>query len=139
MLAAFHPVLAGGWLATVLVEALFERALLGRGPEAELALARLHWRVDQWIEVPLLVGVVLTGEHRLAGQPLAGLLALKLAFALVAVLANLWCVWLVRQRLAAAEAGDWGRFRQLDHRQHQWGAVVLVGLLGAAGLGLWPA
>jgi hypothetical protein len=35
-----------------------------------------------------------------------------------------------------AEAGAWELFAMIDKRQHQIGALVLLGLLGAAGLGI---
>ena len=49
VLLTCHLLSVGLWLGCVLTEALFERALLGQGPQAELTLAKLHWRVDQWI------------------------------------------------------------------------------------------
>ena len=39
-------------------------------------------------------------------------------------------------RLKVAEAGAWDLFAMIDKRQHQIGALVLIGLLGAAGLGM---
>lgn len=135
-LLALHLLFGGLWLGCVLTEALFERALLGKGRDKELILARLHWKVDLAIEIPAILGVIATGFPlwRMASD--TNLLSFKIAAALVAILANLWCVKLVRDRLHAGEAGDWDRFAQLDHRQHQVGAIVLVGIVVAAGLGL---
>lgn len=133
---SLHALLAGAWIGCVLVEALFERALLGQGRDKELILARLHWKVDLWVEGPLLLAVMLTGGMMVHLYPIDGLLMAKLACAAVAILANIWCIWLVRVRLAHAEAGDWAAFERFDHSQHKWGALVLLGLLGAAVLGL---
>ena len=133
---SLHALLAGAWIGCVLVEALFERALLGQGRDKELILARLHWKVDLWVEGPLLLAVMLTGGMMVHLYPIDGLLMAKLACAAVAILANIWCIWLVRVRLAHAEAGDWTAFERVDHSQHKWGALVLLGLLGAAVLGL---
>lgn len=135
-----HGLLAGAWIGCVLVEALFERALLGLGRDNELILARLHWKVDLFIEGPLLVAVAITGLVLVwpIHQAHAGgtLLHTKLAFAVIAILANLRCIWLVKLRLGHAEAGRWEEFERADHSQHRWGALVLLGLLGAATLGL---
>jgi hypothetical protein len=131
-----HLLFVGLWLGCVLTEALFERALLGQGHEAELTLAKLHWRVDQWIEVPAIVAVVGTGLVMWQGAAPSNLLVWKVAGAGVAVAANLWCVGLVIKRLAQARSGDWTGFAATDHLQHKVGAVVLVGILLAAGLGL---
>ena len=136
MLATLHAILAGAWIGTVLVEALFERALLGQGRDKELILARLHWKVDLVVELPLLIAVAVSGAALLGQMPSGGLFAAKLACAAVAIIANLYCIWLVKVRLERAEAGDWAGFEQVDHRQHQFGALVLLGLLGAAGLGI---
>jgi hypothetical protein len=141
MLLPLHALLAGAWIGCVLVEALFERALLGQGRDKDLLCARLHWKVDKLVEGPLLVAVAITGflNARPIHQADAGdaLLHTKVALGVIAILANIWCIWLVKIRLRHAEAGDWEAFERVDHRQHQWGAVVLIGLLGAAGLGLW--
>ena len=136
MLQSLHLLAAGAWIGTVLVEALFERALLGKGPEQELILARLHWKVDKLVELPLLIVVAASGIKLLGQVPLDTLLRAKLASAALAIFANLYCIWLVRLRLKMAEAGAWELFGIVDRRQHQVGAVVLLGLLGAAGLGM---
>ena len=136
-LTTLHALMAGGWIACVLTEALFERALLGKGREQELILARLHWKVDKLVEGPLLVGMVLSGGAILHHWPVDNLLATKLAFAGVAIAANIWCIWLVWLRLGHAENDRWEDFARVDHSQHKWGALVLLGLVGAAAIGLW--
>lgn len=136
MLQTLHLLAVGAWIGTVLVEALFERALLGQGRDKELALARLHWQVDKLVELPLLIVVLASGAKLLGQVPLDPLLRGKLACAALAIFANLYCIWLVRLRLKVAEAGAWELFTMIDKRQHQIGALVLIGLLGAAGLGM---
>lgn len=136
MLATLHILFAGAWIGTVLVEAAFERTLLGQGREQQLILARLHWKVDKLIELPLLIAAAVSGAKLVRGMPLDDLLRAKLACAALAVFANLYCIWLVRLRLRVAEAGAWELFAMIDKRQHQIGALVLLGLLGAAGLGI---
>ena len=132
VLVSLHLLLVGVWLGCVLTEALFERALLGQGPQAQRLLARLHWRVDLWVEVPAFAAVVATGLALLPGQAWDGWLVFKLGCASLAVVANTWCVGLVARRQTHALAGDWTAFAAVDHRQHQVGALVLLGLLGAA-------
>lgn len=139
-LPPLHAVLAGLWLGCVLTEALFERALLPQGTSARLTLARLHRRVDLWVELPVLLATVGTGLW-LALTTAAGgtwplALWLKLAAGALAALANAVCVWIVLRRATAAERGDWASFEQLDHWQHRLGAVVLLGVLAALGLGI---
>lgn len=131
-----HLLSIGLWLGCVLTEALFERALLGRGRTSELLLADLHKRVDIWVEIPAFVAVVVTGGLLLAHATPSFWLTIKVGLGLLAVLANGLCVGVVFARAKAAHAGHWERFEQLDHVQHKLGALVLIGMLGALLVGL---
>ena len=138
LLLLTHLLLVGAWLGCVLTEALFERALLGQGPAQELLLSQLHKKVDLWVEIPAFLGVLLSGAVLLArsGPALpAAQLGLKIGCGLLAMAVNAYCVHLVWRRAAHAQAGDWAAFRAVDQRQHRWGAVVLISLLLALGLG----
>lgn len=136
MLLIFHLLFVGLWLGCVLTEALFERALLGRGREHELVLVNLHKQVDLWIEIPAFAAVVVTGAMLLAQAAPSSGLNIKVTLGALAVLTNAACVGVVFARAKAAHLGDWERFNRLDHLQHKLGAVVLVSLLGALGMGL---
>ena len=69
------------------------------------------------------------------GVEFSPLLLLKIAAGLLAIGFNIYCVYLVRERLKAGEAGDFVRWVALDHSQHRHGAVVFVALLAALGIG----
>lgn len=131
-----HLVFVGVWLGCVLTEALFERALLGQGRAQERILVGLHKRVDVWIEIPAFVGVLISGSLLLSQAAWSATLQAKIVFGLGAIAANIYCVGLVFRRAQAAESGDWAKFEALDHLQHKWGAVVLVAILLALGLGV---
>ncbi len=133
-----HIAFAGLWLGCVLTEALFERALLGQGRDQERILVRLHRRVDLLIEIPAFTLVLLTGGMLLmqAGI-LTPLLQVKVAFGVLAVAVNIYCVWLVLRRAAAVERGQWEEFARLDHLQHIYGAVVLLALVVALAIGVY--
>ena len=62
---------------------------------------------------------------------------LKVGFGLLAIAANVYCVWLVFKRQAYASTGDWTAFEKADHLQHKIGAVVLVAILAALCMGLY--
>lgn len=135
---SLHLVCAGAWLGCVLTEALFERTLLDRGTDAMLTLARLHRRVDLMVEIPAFAAVLLTGLFMWPIAPTSSVwLWAKVGFGALAISANLWCVRLVFRRVVVAEAGDWRAFAQIDQAQHRWGAVVLLAILVALGLGVW--
>jgi hypothetical protein len=129
-----HIVCASAWLGCVLVEAIFERSIDGSAPSRTL-ISRAHWRIDLAVEIPAFAGVVATGALLLVGTPVTSLVAVKIALGVLAVAVNIYCVWLVRRRLAAARACDWTRWEAIDHRQHQFGAIVLVAMLGALAIG----
>ena len=136
MILAVHLVLVGAWLGAVLVAALAERALLGQGREQDLLLARLRWKIDRLVALPLLLAVIATGARLLPAAPGDPWFKAKLACGALAIFANLYCIWLVRLRLRMAEAGAWDLFAIIARRQHQVGAVVLIALLAAMGLGI---
>ena len=136
LLLSLHLLFVGIWLGCILTEALFERALLGQGRSAELILTRLHIRVDLAIESPAFVLVLITGGLMLMQAPFSVPLLIKVACGLLAIATNAVCVALVFKRHALAHASNWAEFERVDHLQHKLGAVVLLALLGALGIGL---
>ncbi len=135
-LLPIHLSFVGLWLGCVLTEALFERALLGKGTEQVLTLVALHKRVDLIVEIPAFVTVLITGALMYSSETTSGLIHTKIAFGLLAIAANVYCVWLVFQRAVAAEEGNWKEFDRLDHKQHKYGAVVLFAIIAALVIGV---
>jgi hypothetical protein len=137
-LLSLHLLFAGIWIGCVLTEALFERVLLAGDRAAHLTLSSLHVRVDKYVEIPMIVGVLLTGAVLWSQGHRAGASFHLMAGAgLVAIAANLHCVGIVFKRHRAALAGNWPEFDRLDHLQHKVGGVVLAGLVVAVGAGVW--
>ena len=120
MLATLHILFVGAWIGTVLVEALFERALLGQGRAQELALARLHWQVDKLVELPLLIAVVASGAKLLRDVPLDGLLRGDLVARMNALAQG------VQNALITPDEG-----RALDNRPPKGGAADALHIQGA--------
>ncbi len=135
-LLPLHLLAVGLWLGCVLTEVAFERALLGKGRAQEALLADLHRRVDVFIEVPAFVLVLGTGIFMWPNTPGGVMLHAKIGFGLLAIAANVYCVWLVLRRAKAAHDGRWDDFAWIDRQQHRYGAVVLVAMLVAIVLGL---
>ncbi len=136
VVSLLHVLFAGLWLGCVLTEALFERALFSKDREQALKLARLHVRVDQFVELPAMLGVLITGAVRIEAPALTPWLIAMIVCGVVALMANAFCIGIVFRRAAAADAGEMERFERLDHLQHKIGTVVLLGLLGALATGL---
>jgi hypothetical protein len=137
LLFPIHVSFAGVWLGCVVTEALFERALLGQGRQQELILAELHKRVDLIVEIPAFVVVLVTGVLIDSTLAASGLLKLKIGFGLLAVIVNLYCVWLVFRRSSVAKRGEWAEFSRLDYKQHRYGAVVFISIVMALVLGIF--
>lgn len=137
VLLPMHLAFAGIWLGCVLTEALFERALLGKGREQELILVALHKRVDLIVEIPAFVVVCITGAFMFFTADTSSLLIVKMAFGLLAIAVNIYCIWLVFRRATAASAGHWDEFTRLDHLQHKFGAVVLFAIVIALVIGIY--
>lgn len=137
VLLPIHISFVGIWLGCVLTEALFERALLGKGRDQELTLVALHKRVDLVVEIPAFTVVFLTGALMYPFASLSGLIHAKITLGLLAVAANAYCVWLVFRRASAAQVGNWEEFARLDHKQHKYGALVLLAIVAALGVGAY--
>jgi uncharacterized membrane protein len=136
ILLPLHLSCIGVWLGCILTETLFERALLGKGREQELILVGLHKRVDLFVEIPAFSAVLITGALILPMAKDSGLLHLKIALGLLAIATNIYCVRLVFQRADAATRGEWEAFSRLDHKQHLYGAVVLLAIVLALIVGI---
>lgn len=130
-----HLFCIAAWTGCILVEALYEHSI-DHSPAMRRFVSELHWRTDKFVEIPAFAGVLLSGGALIHAAPMTPLLWAKVAFGLLAIAANAACVWLVVRRLAAARAGDFDTWQRLDHRQHKLGAVVLLALLIALGIGV---
>jgi len=92
-----HLVVLGMWLGVVITEVLFEFA--GSDPDSLRAAARFHYNVDKFGELPILVGVLVTGTIlAVRAWPLTPLHVIKIAASLVAVGSALVCTLWVFQR-----------------------------------------
>lgn len=103
-LAIVHIVCLGLWGGVVLVELLFELdGARGRIPHD--AAARLHRKVDRWIELPILSAVTITGLLLWSRTGWDATLLPKVSLGGGAVLANLLC-WIVVERRADLQSAD---------------------------------
>jgi len=86
-----HLIALGLWGGLVAGEAVVE--LKSRSDDECRYAAKLHYRMDLIVELPLLAAVLLTGAVLAArAWPFSALHWAKISAGLVAVCANLWCV-----------------------------------------------
>lgn len=130
-----HLFCIAAWTGCILVEALYEHSIDG-SPAMRRFVSELHWRTDKFIEIPAFLGVLLSGGAMIHSAPMTSLLWAKVVLGLLAIAANAACVWLVVRRLAAARRSDFHTWQRLDYWQHKLGAVVLLTLLAALGIGV---
>ena len=92
-----HMIALAMWLGVVITEVLFEFA--ASDADSLRAAARFHYNVDKFGELPILLGVLITGTIlAVRAWPLTPLHVLKIAASLIAVGASLLCVRWVFQR-----------------------------------------
>lgn len=129
-----HLACISAWLGCILVEGVYEHSI-DKSPEMRTFIADLHSNTDKYVEIPTFTGVFLTGLYMLPQVEITQLLLVKIGFGLLAILFNVICVGLVARRLKCARKCDFKTFEIIDRKQHQYGAVVLITLLIAFGLG----
>lgn len=127
-----HLILLCSWGGLVLAEAVVEA--LGVEAGGQPFALRAHFWMDVLIELPLVGGVLVTGAlllHR--GWPPSTLLIVKIAAALIAIGANLYCAVLVGLRYLRRD--DAAAVSVLA-RQIRWTGVAIPAGLVALVLGL---
>jgi hypothetical protein len=132
ILPFLHLILVSVWLGLVLVESLIE--FNGEKDENYLAAARLHYRVDLFFEIPIVLAVLVTGIllwHQVGG--LSKILLIKIILGLSAIAINFYCAALVVIRYRRAK--DPIALRGLTRRVRQTWIGVPFGL-GALYMGL---
>lgn len=91
-LFALHLIAVGVWVGVIAAETVIE--LDGKKDDASLIKAsKLHYTTDIWIEIPSFITVLLTGILMLTETHLQGLFLVKVICGLIAVIANLICVY----------------------------------------------
>ncbi len=93
-LVALHVILVCIWLGLVLAETIIEFS--GHQDDDLLKAAQLHYRIDCFLEIPIVLAVLLTGiVLSIQFWPLSRLLGIKIGCAMVAIAVNLYCAVLV--------------------------------------------
>lgn len=133
-LAFLHVLSLGFWGGCVGAEMVME-VLAWRDPALAPAVARIHDRIDRFVELPLLCAVLATGLAQLEPSRLSGLYLLKVGLGLTALGANFACLAPVFRRAAAARAGDAAAVRAQSRRVFIAFAVGFPAALGALALG----
>lgn len=82
------------WGGLVLAEVVIEIALR----DQPAAVARAHYYIDLFCELPVLLAVLASGGVLTMSAPWSTLLAVKVGCGLFAVGVNLWCAWVVVRR-----------------------------------------
>lgn len=109
-----HIVVLSLWAGLVAAESVME-LVARRASDLTVAMARFHYYLDIVLEVPLLLGVVLTGTVLLMQTQPDAALWVKVAAGLGAVASNVVCVVVViRRNRAATSDGDVGALARLS-------------------------
>ncbi len=100
-LAVLHISFIVAWAAIIAVESIIEFFNDIRTSDQAKMVADLHFKIDVYLEVPVVLGVLVTGALLLSDATWSILLAIKVAGALFAIGMNALCVVIVIRRHAA--------------------------------------
>ncbi len=120
-----HILALGVWFGCIATETVFEHTT-GTVPGMEEAIARLHVKVDLWIETPAFTAVLATGAWLYSTTPVTPMFTAKIWIGVAAIAVNVICVWLVFARDRAYAARKRGHALQLDHWQHKAGGLQVL-------------
>ncbi len=119
-----HILLVGAWMGCIAVEALLENAPKKILPLREI-IPQLHYKIDKFVELPLVLGVLVTGSLLLDLERLSGIDLVKVFSGLAAVLANLACWFPVKNRKIALDRGDKAEVKKQSLMILRWTQIGL--------------
>ncbi len=133
MLLTLHIIIASSWLGLVAGETAME--LSAKKRETKAFVAQVHRTIDIYIEGPLMSLTLITGAILLMNMwpEVSALLWVKVAAGLVAVVANIICIYWVVER---ARATDDAAFKSWAAKIRLTGYTIPFGAL-ALGLGVY--
>lgn len=123
------------WLGVVGAEFVIERSRSASRPHG-FAVAANHFWIDVLLEIPAVLVVLATGALLLRDAPMTGLLAVKVAAGLIALLSNLACFWPVTRRHRAAARQELAAVIRHSKAIDRISMVAIPAALLAWGLGL---
>ncbi len=138
LVSMIHLIVLSLWGGVVLTESVLELYPFLRRPLHEHSI-RYHFWIDLLVELPLILAVLATGlTMAYMAWPVSNAHLLKIAFALVAITANLTCIAFVLKRKTLLDAGASEPELWKSSRRIVMCAVVGMPFAAiAAGLGFW--
>ncbi len=131
-----HVIFLGLWGGCVFVEVLLELSALKNNALHNI-MPELHYKIDVFIELPLLFLVLATGIFLFQSAAMSPLLVLKAGAGLWAVAANVYCVFVVIKRKKAADRGDGKQVEKYTRRVFASAITGIPAGLCALFLGLY--
>jgi len=130
MLKFIHLFFIGVWLGLYLVETVIE--IVGHKTKNHILVAKMHYYVDIFIEIPVFMTVLVTGLLLFDTNKFSGLYAIKIICGLIAVSANIVCFAFVAIRNQAARSNDLERVRKISPYVWIWWAALPIALVPLA-------
>lgn len=132
----FHVIVLGLWGGCVLVEVLLELSALKNNALHDI-MPELHYKIDVFIELPLLFLVLASGIFLFQSAAMSPLLMFKAGAGLWAVTANLYCVFVVIRRKKMADEGNAAEVDKCTRRVFASAVAGIPAGLAALCLGLY--
>lgn len=122
-----HLFALGMWAGCVLVEMLLE-LIPKRSDQDALNVARYHFYIDMFIEIPLLLVILASGFYMLQPEHLTGLFLIKIVLGLTAMSANIFCAVVVVRRHLAGKRGELAHVNDLTRSVFASAAATPAGI-----------
>jgi hypothetical protein len=133
-----HACVVTFWLGILGAEVVIERSRTESRAHG-FSVARNHYWIDLLLELPAATLVLVTGFLLLRSVPLTPMLAAKVAAGVIAVGANVYCVFPVVQRKRAADAERLDDVIRLSRNVDASAVVGVPAAVLALALGLFLA
>ncbi len=135
-LLTLHVLALGVWIGVVAAEFVIEFDGM-KDDASHIKASKLHYATDIWIEIPSFMVVLVTGLLMLDADRLSGLFLYKVIFGLLAVAANIVCVYAVFKRRSYAVSGDIAGMASTDPAMKLGGACFIPTFMIALALGAY--
>lgn len=105
LLPFLHLLFIGTWFGCVLVETVLEVSAY-KNPNLKNTVAKFHYWIDIFVEMPAFMGVLVTGLLMLDFSKMSALYAVKITTGLIPIIINIYCFIAVILRVRAVDAGN---------------------------------
>ncbi|MEY8205782.1 MAG: hypothetical protein RPR40_12025 [Bermanella sp.] len=125
-----HLLAIGIWAGCVATEVVCEFTQQ-HSKSGENFIARLHWNIDRFVEIPAIIVALITGVMLLENAPSEPMLTLKITAGVAAVCLNAIAAFTVYKRYGCYLANDMAGYHKYDLLHERIGVGCVLSILTA--------